>query len=258
MASSLISVDRRQQHQSPAAAGIATDITMKTPTIDIAGAVQERLAADLSFRAIGCPAAYQQVDGVRIDPRTTGSHHRSPVFVTSSTRSSLTAVSATASCADTSVADDTLTPDREGDYYWQYTVPYQPDAAQALQRLRGEVQARCEYSHAVPHRHASGRTIIQPAAGPLRRAEVLSTYSILDIDRVSQAHECGATTSLSDSQMRILFGTTRPTMRQVQAQMEMLQWMCEHRQSVHVTCHDNCGLPCSIVFVGAAPPRAGR
>jgi len=92
---------------------------------------------------------------------------------------------------------------------YDYMVPYDADPQAALDRLRAEVFASGRY-----------RGAEENPATPEEALEMMDadgTASILDIMRVADQPDFCAAAPLSDSELEANFGTTRPTVDQIQA-----------------------------------------
>ncbi len=94
-----------------------------------------------------------------------------------------------------------------GDFY-RHVVPYQRRVQKALDELREDVFRRREYDGASDE-HESIDDALEDGALET------GTSSILDIQFLSSGSELGCASELSDADLERYFGTTRPTVAQI-------------------------------------------
>jgi hypothetical protein len=115
-----------------------------------------------------------------------------------------------------------------GGHPYFYIVPYEAPET-ALQKLRIREFKAGRYNPAIMFPRLPV-TVSSPAPGPKHRTidEALGasgadgTRSILDIDRISDDHEFGCASPLSQDILRNIYGTTKPTKAAVEANMDFL------------------------------------
>jgi hypothetical protein len=98
---------------------------------------------------------------------------------------------------------------------WQYFVPYEADFQSALDKLkvREFAAGRFRYSEEGPSSIDEAREI----------ADADGTGSILDIDRVDDTPDFGVVVRLPAPSLKALFGTDRPSRREVETCDELFE-----------------------------------
>ena len=91
---------------------------------------------------------------------------------------------------------------------YRHLVPYQSRAQKALDELREDVFRRREYDGASDE-HQSIDDALDDGA------DETGTSSVLDIQFLSSESELGCASELSDADLERYFGTTRPTVSQI-------------------------------------------
>ena len=123
---------------------------------------------------------------------------------------------------------------------WDYWVPYQANIEVALQSLRQQV-----------FRSGRFRGSEQKPLTPEEAVESMGadgTASILDIMGLSDQPEIGRVHRLSDEELEMCFGTSRPTREDVEQNMEFFDRI-ERGQGVYIVVYD-AGQPREILFAG--------
>jgi hypothetical protein len=134
-----------------------------------------------------------------------------------------------------------------GGSIWSHWVPYQPDAARALQVLRDDVFERRDFYRGKEADYADART----TEDAIRIGSECGTNSVLDISNgISHAPRFGASCALNERQLLALFDTTKPQRPAVEAERSSLEAMCDRYEAVHLVVYDDDGGPAWLLFVG--------
>lgn len=142
-----------------------------------------------------------------------------------------------------------------GGHPWFYFVDYEPDVDAALDRLRRREFEAGRYNPAVdfpefpvgPETESPGaqHASIEEA---VEEADADGTRSILDMERVSDEPDFNAVAPLPPEELLRLFGTERPTRREVEECEELFD-LPERGQGVYVVVYDG-ERPTEIFFAG--------
>lgn len=138
--------------------------------------------------------------------------------------------------------------------YW-YFVKHQPDVQKALDDLRETEFAAGRYNPATPFL----RFPVAPNdPGPgcqhdsiedaMEEADADGTRSILDIDRVADEPDFGAAAPLDEGLLEDLYGTTQPTRRMIERNMDFLEDV-DRGHCVYTTVYKD-GRPDELFFAG--------
>jgi hypothetical protein len=143
-----------------------------------------------------------------------------------------------------------------GEPYWYY-VRYNADIRAALQELRQTEFKAGRYAPVIdfpsrlfplgPKSPAPGakHATIEAAVAA---AEESGTRSILDLDHVSTRPEYGAVCPISERQLQNLYGTSKPTRKMIEDNMEFLEDV-ERGQGIYIIYYAD-GRPEGICFAG--------
>lgn len=135
---------------------------------------------------------------------------------------------------------------------WYYFVPYQPDISLALQELRlqefeaGRYYPATEFPGLTPS-ETPGRqhsSIDQAVKASLDTG----TRSILDIQRIANELDYQAVSPLPNEELLRLYGTIKPTRKQVEAMMDFYE-MLDRGQGIFLITYQG-GTPQEILFAG--------
>jgi hypothetical protein len=138
--------------------------------------------------------------------------------------------------------------------YW-YTVKYRSDIQGALDDLRQREFQAGTYNPVTPFLDFP-ITPSSPAPGAGHRtiedafddADADGTRSILDISSIGDEPDFGVACPVSPDVLQSLYGTTQPTARAVEANMDFLDDV-ERGHAVYVVCYTD-GAPTELVFAG--------
>lgn len=138
--------------------------------------------------------------------------------------------------------------------YW-YAVKYRPDIEVALDELRQREFRAGRYNPVMPF-ISFPITSASPAPGARHRtieaafeaADADGTRSILDITGIGDEPDFGISAPLDPEILEDLYGTTQPTLAQVQNNMDFLEDV-ERGQAVYVVCYTG-GTPTDLFFAG--------
>ncbi len=134
-----------------------------------------------------------------------------------------------------------------GGSLWNHWVPYQPDAAVALQALRDEVFAERAFYRGKEPDYAEARTI----EDAIRIGAECGTNSVLDIAKgIAAAPRFGASCPLGERQLLALFDTTKPKRAAVEAERRSLEQMYDRYEAVHLVVYGDDDEPAWLHFVG--------
>jgi hypothetical protein len=136
-----------------------------------------------------------------------------------------------------------------------YFVSYQPDITAALQALRQREFQAGRYNPVLPFlEFPLGPQSPSPGAqhssieAACEEADADGTRSILDLDRVSKEPDFGAVTSLDESLLQQLYGTTRPTREMIENNMDFFEEV-ERGRGIYIIVYKD-ARPDEIFFAG--------
>jgi hypothetical protein len=138
--------------------------------------------------------------------------------------------------------------------YW-YVVKYQPDTDAALQALREREFSAGRYNPVMPFiDFPIGPNSQAPGAQhdsieeAMEDADADGTRSILDLDHIGDEPDFCTAVPLDEAVLQDLYGTTRPTRAQVEANMDFLEDV-ERGHGVVITLYRD-GEPDELMFAG--------
>jgi hypothetical protein len=138
--------------------------------------------------------------------------------------------------------------------YW-YTVKYRPEVDAALDDLREREFQAGRYNPVMPF-IGFPLTPASPAPGPQHRSiadaiaasDADGTRSILDIAGIADEPDFGVACPLSHEVLQSLYGTTQPTLAEVEGNLDFLEEV-ERGHAVYVVCYAG-GVPSELLFAG--------
>jgi len=138
--------------------------------------------------------------------------------------------------------------------YW-YAVKYRPNVQAALEDLRQREFRAGRYNPVMPFINFP-ITPRSPAPGARHRtiddalaaSDADGTRSILDISAIGDDPDFGVASPLPSELLESLYGTTQPTLAEVEANMEFLEDV-ERGHAVYAVCYTD-GNPTELVFAG--------
>ena len=141
-----------------------------------------------------------------------------------------------------------------GGHPWWYLVPYETDVAKSLAALRQREFEAGRYNPAEPFpsfpvdlKHAPGRKHSSIDAAR-QAADADGTRSILDVSRISTKPDFDAVAPLDETELMELFGTTEPTVADIENGDELFDQI-ERGQGVYVVVYED-DEPSQIFFAG--------
>jgi len=141
-----------------------------------------------------------------------------------------------------------------GEPYW-YFVKYKPDLDAVLQELREREFRAGRYNPAMPHMEFP---LDENAPGPgaqhdsieeaLEDSDADGTRSILDIQAIGEEPDFSVATPLPEERLEELYGTTQPTRRQIEDNMDFLEEV-DRGHCVYALAYKD-GQPDEVLFAG--------